>query len=244
MTEDAYRNEPGSPSAQGRSPGATSTAQAQRPVAERRDVVERPVGASPMVAAPDRRDRVRWGTIFAGLVVALATYVLLQLLLIATGIIDLTTAENSDAVWSAAAALVAFVLGGITAGASARRRGIDDGLLHGVVLWALALVAIITFSAIGGGAILGTIDTDEAFNQFTEEGFTSDDPAMVAAAGEDAQEAAGWATLGIVSALAAAAVGGVIGAKMWPGRRDEQDEMIDLRDRLEPHSAGARGERW
>src|SRR5687768_6366682 len=85
-----------------------------------------------------RRDRVRWGPVWAGLVVALSTYLLLQLGLIAVGVVELGgTDATSDAVASAVVAVIAFFLGGFTAGATAMWRGVDDGLLHGVVLWAV-----------------------------------------------------------------------------------------------------------
>src|SRR4051794_40984953 len=85
------------------------------------------------------RDRIRWGPVWAGLVVTVAVYLLLQLGLVATGAVDLAQPTTTDAVASAVAAAVAFFVGGLTAGATAYRRGIDDGLLHGVVLWAVAV---------------------------------------------------------------------------------------------------------
>ena len=53
-------------------------------------------------AAVDRRDRVRWGPVWAGTVVAAA---------------------------------VAFLLGGVVAGASLANRDAEDGLLHGLLVW-------------------------------------------------------------------------------------------------------------
>src|SRR5512137_1290070 len=69
--------------------------------------------------AGPRLDRIRWSSIRAGLAVALAIYLFLQLALVATGIGDLAQATSSDAWWSAGAALVAFLVGGIVAGATA-----------------------------------------------------------------------------------------------------------------------------
>src|SRR5215203_7227403 len=57
-----------------------------------------------------RADRIRWSAIWAGLVVALGIYMFLQLALVATGIVELADASGSDAFWSAAAALVAFLV--------------------------------------------------------------------------------------------------------------------------------------
>jgi hypothetical protein len=167
-----------------------------------------------------RADRIRWSAIWAGLVVALGIYMFLQLALVASGIVELADASSSDAFWSAAAALVAFLVGGITAGASAMWDGADDGLLHGIVMWAVGLVALITLAALGGGIALGTFDTSDVFDQFSAE---DADPAV---ANDDAEEAAGWALIGLASALAASAIGATIGAKLWPRNRDRDDDTV------------------
>jgi hypothetical protein len=162
----------------------------------------------------NRRDRIRWGPIWAGLVVAIATYLLLQLALIALGIIDVGRITTGDAIVSAVVALVAFFLGGVTAGATAMWRGVDDGLLHGIVMWAIGLVALVTFSALSSGLALGAVDTTEVF-----EGVSAQDVEEVLE-GDDPQDAAGNALLGLSAALLAAALGGVAGAKLWPQDRE------------------------
>jgi hypothetical protein len=158
-----------------------------------------------------RRDRVRWGPVGAGLVIAVATYLLLQLLLIATGVVDFGGGDNNDAVASAVAALVAFFLGGLTAGASAMWRGSDDGVLHGILLWAVALVLLAVLAGVGSSVALGAFDTSDAFDEVT-----SAEEAEVDAANDTAQDAAGRAVAGIVAALAAAAIGGAVGSSLWP----------------------------
>jgi hypothetical protein len=170
-------------------------------------------------ADTNRRDRIRWGPVWAGLVVSVAAYLLFQLLLIALDIVDVRGGDSSDAVASALAALVAFFLGGVTAGASALWRGSDDGLLHGVVMWATGLVALVLLAGIGSGLALGAIDTRPTFDQFR-----SEQPAVDRQeANDDAKEAAGRASAGILAALVASAVGGVVGSRMWPKyRRDER----------------------
>ena len=166
-----------------------------------------------------RRDRIRWGPVWAGLTVALSTYLLLQLALIAVGVVELGGDTTTDVVSSAVAATVAFFLGGVTAGATAMWRGVDDGLLHGVVLWGVGLIALLVLSVAGSGLALGSIDTTQVFDQF------SADQVDTVQANDAAQEASGKALTGLVVALAASAAGGVVGAKLWPRRE------IDLRDR-------------
>jgi hypothetical protein len=157
-----------------------------------------------------RRDRIRWGPVWAGIVTAIGSYLFLLLALVATGVVDLADGDASDAVASAVAALVAFFLGGVTTGASAMWQGADDGVLHGIVMWFAALVGLVVLSAFGSGLALGAIDTSEAFDEFTTEDIDRDQ------ASDDAQDAAAKALLGLTFGLAAAAAGGAAGAKMWP----------------------------
>jgi uncharacterized membrane protein YccC len=156
-----------------------------------------------------RRDRIRWGPIWAGVVTALGTYLFLMLALVATGVVELGEAGDS-AIASAIAALIAFFVGGVTTGATAMWQGADDGILHGIVMWFAALVSLIVLSAVGSGLALGAFDTSEAFDEF------SADEVDTEQANDDAQDAAGKALLGLALGLGAAAAGGAVGAKMWP----------------------------
>jgi hypothetical protein len=171
--------------------------------------------------AGPRLDRIRWSAVWAGLAVALALYLFLQLALVAAGVVDLSEATSNDAWWSAGAALVAFLIGGVVAGATAVWRGVGDGLLHGIVMWAVGLVALIALAAFGGGIALGSFDTSSVFDQFTNADLDA------AATSGDAEEAAGWAIIGLASALLASALGAIIGSKMWPKRRTDADDTYN-----------------
>ena len=165
-----------------------------------------------------RRDRIRWGPIWAGIVTAVGSYLFLQLALVATGVVELGDSAGDDAIMSGIAALVAFFIGGVTTGASAMWQGADDGVLHGIVMWFAALVAIIVFSAVGSGLALGSFDTTDVFDEF------SLDDVDVDQANDDAQDAAGKALLALSLGLAAAAAGGALGAKLWP----KVDAFVDV----------------
>jgi len=165
-----------------------------------------------------RRDRIRWGPIWAGVVTAVGSYLFLQLALIATGIVELGDSAGDDAIASGIAALIAFFVGGVTTGATAMWQGADDGILHGIVMWFAALVAIIGFSAIGSGIALGSFDTTDVFDEFTL------DDVDVDQANDDAQDPAGKALLALTLGLAAAAAGGALGAKIWP----KDDAFVDV----------------
>ena len=165
-----------------------------------------------------RVDRIRWSSIWSGLAVALALYLFLQLTLVATGIVDLSEATTADAWWSAGAALTAFFIGGVVAGATAVWRDADDGLLHGIVLWAVGVVALIALAAFGGSVALGSFDTSDVFDDVTAADLDE------AAESGDAEEAASWAIIGLTAALAASALGATAGSKMWPRRRTDADD--------------------
>ena len=81
-----------------------------------------------------RRDRIRWGPIWAGIVTAVGSYLFLQLALVAFGIVEFGDSAGDDAIASGIAALIAFFVGGVTTGATAMWQGADDGVLHGIVM--------------------------------------------------------------------------------------------------------------
>ena len=168
-----------------------------------------------------RRDRIRWGPVWAGVVTAVGTYLFLMLALIALGVVDLSEGASGDAIASGIAALVAFFIGGVTTGATSMWQGADDGVLHGIVMWFAALVALVVLGAVGGGVALGALDTSDTFDQF------SADEVDTQQANEDAEEAAAKALFGLALALGAAAAGGAAGAKMWP-----KDDMVVERTRV------------
>ena len=169
-------------------------------------------------AETDRRDRIRWGPIWAGIVTAVGSYLFLQLALVTFGIVELGDSAGDDAIASGIAALVAFFIGGVTTGATAMWQGADDGVLHGIVMWFAALVSIIVLSVVGSGLALGSFDTTDVFGEF------SLDDVDVDQANDDAQDAAGKALLALSLGLAAASAGGALGAKMWP----KDDAFVDV----------------
>ena len=157
-----------------------------------------------------RRDRIRWGPVWAGVVTAVGSYLFLMLALVALGIVDMGEGVTGDAIASGIAALVAFFIGGVTTGATSMWQGADDGVLHGIVMWFAALVALVVISAVGSGIALGAIDTSDTFDAFSADEVDTDQ------ANEDAEEAAAKALFGLALALGASAAGGAAGAKMWP----------------------------
>ncbi|MGY1712157.1 permease [Geodermatophilus sp. SYSU D00758] len=185
-------------------------------------------GPVQVAVAPPRRDRVRWGPVWAGLIVAVPTFLLLQVATLALGWWDVGPgAGGNNADWfSGINGLIALFLGGLTAGATALWRGMAEGLLHGILVWALSVVTLVLLTLFGGGALLGSVAgvvSDVANIQ------QSDLPDVAAGQVSDiASSSAAWASLGLGLSVAAAALGGVLGAKMWPGKREREADRVGV----------------
>jgi hypothetical protein len=157
--------------------------------------------------------------VWAGALVALATFIVLQLLFFALGLLGTGYGggTTTGGIVSGILALVAFFVGGLLAGASTMWRRVGDGLLHGVLVWALSLLVIVTLAVVGSGALVGPLADLFGAGQQQNIGL---DPVLVL---NSARQMAGWAALGLGVSVAAAALGGALGSKIWPGRGDPAD---------------------
>jgi hypothetical protein len=173
---------------------------------------------SPPTTTDVRHDRIRWGAVWTGVLTTLSTYIVLQLLFFALGWLDLGVngADGSTrAIVSGVLALIAFFLGGAAAGASALWHRANDGMVNGVVTWAATVIALLGIALVGGGALAGSLaDTATQFIDLRAAGAGVD----VSEATRTARQTAGGTALGLGLSMVAAAVGGSIGAKLWPGR--------------------------
>jgi hypothetical protein len=162
-----------------------------------------------------RRDGIRWGAVWAGAVIALATFIVLQLLFFALGWLDLGFDSRAGGVAativSGVIALVAFFVGGLVAGATSLWTGRKEGMLQGVAMWAVTVVGILAITLIGGGALLGS--AADAAAQVTAPRPAEMDVVELTQA---ARNAAGWSALGLGLAMLASALGGVMGSRMRP----------------------------
>ncbi|NLC56507.1 MAG: hypothetical protein GX774_06705 [Armatimonadetes bacterium] len=109
-------------------------------------------------------DRIRWGAIWAGLLVAIATQMILSAFGLAIGLYSFTAATvggvggiNWSAVglWSAIWGLIALFLGGWTAARLASSPSLANGIWHGAIVWALTLVLGTLLAALGITGVLG-----------------------------------------------------------------------------------------
>ena len=105
-----------------------------------------------------RRDSIRWGPVWAGLITALTTFLLLQLLAIGIGLVDIGPGSQGGGGWvPALIGLIAFFTGGAVAGMTSAIRGAGSGLLNGFMVWALGTVLILLLSALGLGQLFGAL---------------------------------------------------------------------------------------
>lgn len=184
----------------------------------------------------ERRDGVRWGPVWAGLLTALTTFLLLELGFYALGWLTLDTVDTdpseSSGIITGILALVAFFIGGLIAGATALWKGLFSGLLHGFLVWALGVVAFIALTFFGASSLLGSfgdLTSKLGVGPQAIESTTDVSDAEAAEAEDTAEDAAGPAFLGLVLPLGAAMLGGLIGSKVWPRKDDSDPETVRLR---------------
>ena len=184
-------------------------------VRDDRDIVQQAAFVAP-------RDAVRWGPIFAGLLTALGAFLLLSMLLLAIGAntVRIGTGQEDDAaagagIATAVVALLSFLLGGFVAGRTAAVSGRPAGLLNGFLVWALGLVLILLMSAFGVGQLFGA--AGDLFDQYRAAGSPQAEGVDPTAVAQGIRDSAIPAFLSLALPAAAAAIGGLLGA------RDRQD---------------------
>jgi hypothetical protein len=184
----------------------------------------------------ERKDGVRWGPVWAGLLTALTTFLLLELMFYAFGWLTLDPGSNdsgnSSALVTGILALVAFFLGGLIAGATALHKSLFSGLLHGFLVWALGVIAFIALTFFGASALLGSfgdLTSQLGVGPQQVQSTTELSDAEAKAAASETKDAAAPAFWGLFLPLAAAMVGGLIGSKIWPRKSDTDPETVQLR---------------
>jgi hypothetical protein len=193
------------------------------------------------------RDRVRWGPILAGLLTALTSMLVLNLLGLAAGLsaVDIggatqqgsTTqaqdAGRNSAIWAAISGIISFFLGGYVA---ARTAGFFDrgwGAVNGAMVFMLAIPLTLWLAAQGVGALVGGLGTYAGGFDTLRATAGDVDQADVARAAEGVRNGAWGALLGSLLGLASSALGGMFGARQeseyatrgtgYETRRDDRD---------------------
>jgi hypothetical protein len=183
--------------------------------------------------------RVRWSAVFAGVIVALAFYVLFNLLMLAVGLSTADTVNNRTAAITAGAisAIImvgAMFLGGFVASRSTVGEQKDEAMAYGVLVWGTILVLLLA-GGLGAGmgafselrqAAPGTVASAVAGNPSPdalkrELSLTDEQATRYAAMVQNPQNvpdreavrrATWWTLAGVVLSLAAAIGGGLAGA--------------------------------
>jgi hypothetical protein len=114
--------------------------------------------------------RVSWSAVFAGTITTFGVWILLYSLGLALGLSTLGPDSSNQAlkgsgiftgIWGLVSPLVALFCGGIIAAFSASRASKGEGVVHGIVVWALTLVlgfiglGMVISAAVSGAAVVG-----------------------------------------------------------------------------------------
>lgn len=112
----------------------------------------------------DFMKRISWSAVFAGVLVAIVTQMLLTLLGLGIGLgtIDAVEERNptaglgtGSAIWYIVSSLLSLFLGGWVAGRLASAPRLFDGVIHGVLTWCLVTLLTIYFLTTTIGSIIG-----------------------------------------------------------------------------------------
>lgn len=181
------------------------------------------------VPVADYHDLVRWGPIFGGLVVAIATQLVLTGIGAAIGLTTLAAMDNPQGntgdvgaavgVWSIVSLLIALFLGGWVTARACGPMNRNTALLNGAILWAttLAVSAWLLSTGVTGAFGLVAQGADAVVNQLPPDVLpnATQDPSVTPQQTQDiAGNAAtvGWSfalgsLLGLVAALGGSAAG-------------------------------------
>jgi len=180
-----------------------------------------------------QRDQVRWGPIFAGVMTALTSLLLLSLLGVAVGLTTVNAgvvaaqgapppdAGRNAALWGAISGVFAFLAGGYVAG---RTAGIFDrkwGALNGAMVFVVGVPLILWLAGQGLGAVLGSLggfasalNVDPGQVQNTaNQAANQTAPIDVARAASQAKTSVWMALVGALLWLGAGAIGGLMGTR-------------------------------
>jgi hypothetical protein len=194
---------------------------------------ERAMERSSVVAVTDYHDRVRWGPIFAGLVVALTTQLILSALGAAVGATNISGSgaprSNLDnvgsavGIWSIISLFISLFVGGWVTARACGPINRNTALLNAAILWASTLAISTWLLASGVSGAFGVIASNagEVINQAQQGGVRAPNPneipnATAQQTRDIAENAAkvGWSfVFGSLLGLAASLIGSSIGTR-------------------------------
>ena len=102
---------------------------------------------------------IRWGAVLAGVAVGISVQLVLTLLGIASGL-SMTSVQQGEApgtgamIWAGISMLIAALIGAYVAGRMSGLKRKTDGILHGVVSWAVTTLLFVVLATSAGGSLL------------------------------------------------------------------------------------------
>jgi hypothetical protein len=102
---------------------------------------------------------IRWGAVLAGVAVGISAQLVLTLLGIASGL-SMTSVQQAELpgagalVWAGIAMLISALVGAYVAGRMSGLKRKMDGMLHGVVSWAVTTLLFVVLATSAGGSLL------------------------------------------------------------------------------------------
>ncbi len=177
-------------------------------------------------------DRVRWGPIWAGLLAAFFTLLVLSLLGLAIGASTVNAGQAAQgsvnqnagsysAIWAGISAIIAFLIGGYVAGRTAAVHERGWAAPNGALVFLLALPLLLWLASQGLGAVIGNANhiAGGLGINLGQLGATATGaakaitPAQAQQAADTARNTA-WGTLiGLLLGCGAAALGGTLGTR-------------------------------
>lgn len=105
---------------------------------------------------------IRWGAVLAGVAVGISVQLVLSLLGIASGL-SLTSVSAGEApgtgtlIWAAVSMLISALVGAYVAGRMSGLKRKIDGILHGIVVWAVTTLLFVLLATSAAGSLLTTM---------------------------------------------------------------------------------------
>ncbi|BDI16705.1 hypothetical protein ANSO36C_25070 [Nostoc cf. commune SO-36] len=175
-------------------------------------------------------DLVRWGPIISGLLVALATQLILSAIIgaFAAGTVEGSGAPRTIApdaagnagLWSTIALLISLFTGGWVAARACGPMNRNTALLNGAILWAttLAVSSWLLANGVSGAFGVAASNAGEVINQVQQQGGVNVPQANISAqqtrdAAANLRSGLWWFVFGSLLGLIAAMIGAVTGAR-------------------------------
>ncbi|MDP8925273.1 MAG: hypothetical protein M3O34_20705 [Chloroflexota bacterium] len=179
-------------------------------------------------------DRVRWGPILAGVAIAITAIFLLAVLGAALGLAPLGRGAPVDPgpagadartglLWAGGSVVVAFLIGGMVAGATAAVFDRGWGALNGALVFLTALPLLLSLAAAGIGGLLGLVGQYAAAVGLDPNQLALDAGVTGAVQPGLSPDRTAWSILaGLLFALGASTLGGAIATR----RRLKADQVL------------------